>query len=70
MSATEKRVCRFDGPTDRHYVEIVRTDADEYRVYRVRPFPPPTRGDKVDRFDVESYLAAVKLGAQIARDEW
>ena len=61
-------VCRFDGPTARHYVEVVQLDSAQYRVYRVQPFPPPTRGDKVERFEADNYMAAVTLGAQLVRD--
>ena len=71
MSTGEKTICRFDGPTARHYIEVVQTDSDSYFVYRFRPVPPPAQGDKLERFDVDGgYLAAVKLGAQLARDEW
>lgn len=71
MNTGEKSVCRFDGPTARHYVEVVQLDSAQYRVYRVQPFPPPTRGDKVGRFDVDGgYLAAINLGAYLVREAW
>lgn len=62
------RVCRFDGPNDRTYVEVHSDDGNGYVVFRCRPFPPPTRGDKVDKYEVRSYMEAVKLAAQLMRD--
>ena len=68
MTENEKPVCLFEGPNARTYVEVRIGVTGKYMVYRVRPFPPPTRGDKVERFEADNYMAAVTLGAQLARD--
>lgn len=67
-NALHKRVCVFHGPTTREYVEVCLMVTGEFAVYRVRPFPPPTRGDTVERFDAHDYMDAVTLGARLARD--
>ncbi len=64
----DKQLCVFHGPTIRAYVEVCLMVTGEFAVYRVRPFPPPTRGDTVERFDAPDYMSAVKLAAQLARD--
>ncbi len=67
-NAVSKQICVFHGPTSREYIEVCLMVTGEFAVYRVRPFPPPTRGNHVERFDTHEFMEAVTLGARLARD--
>jgi hypothetical protein len=65
----EKKICRFDGPSLRRYVEVCQSrTTGKYTVYRVEPYPEPGRGDKIQRYDAADYMDAIKLAATLARD--
>lgn len=56
-------IATFYGPSDRSMVEVWSLENDEYRVIRIEPFPPPTRGDKVTSNDATTLEDALTLAA-------
>jgi len=63
----KRRLCRFDGPDDDTYVEVWQS-VGTFEIVRCRPYPPPTRGRKIDTFIEDTSARALSAAASIARD--